>query len=387
MPDTADTDTAVARARSQQVGDILRRSAARAPDKTALVFRGRAESYAELDAAVTRAARGLRAGGVGRGARVAILSHNNRAFVVLRFALARLGAVTTPINFMLNAEDVAYILRHSGAGMLVAEDALCATAGEALDLAGRDLPRYAIPHAGEAVPEGWAPVAELLEGPEQGEEIWEDIGPDDPVQMMYTSGTESRPKGALLSSGALFAQWNSCISDGRMRADAIELHCLPLFHCAQLDCFLSPSLYLGATNILHERADPAEMLEAIETYGVTKLFCPPTMWIALLRHPDFDRRDLSSLEQGYYGASLMPVAVIEELARRLPKMALFNFYGQTEMAPVATVLGPEDQLRKLGSAGRPALNVETRVVDDSGSPLPAGEIGEIVHRSPHLILG
>src|SRR5690606_22589322 len=96
--------------------------------------------------------------------------------------------------------------------------------------------------------------------------------------------------------------------------------------------------------------DAAAMLETIAAEGVTKLFCPPTVWIALLRHPDFDRRDLSSLRQGYYGASIMPTAVIEELSRRLPAMRLYNFYGQTEMAPVATILRPEEQITKLGSA-------------------------------------
>jgi fatty-acyl-CoA synthase len=246
------------------------------------------------------------------------------------------------------------------------------------------MPRFAIPHAGVAVPAGWEGVDSLLEAAEAGE-VWHDVSGDDPIQMMYTSGTESRPKGALLSSAALYAQYVSCIVDGEMTADAVSLHCLPLFHCAQLDCFLSPDLYLGATSILHDKADPAEMLAAVEAHRVTKLFCPPTVWIALLRHPDFDKRDLSSLNAGYYGASIMPTAVIEELSRRLPEMRLFNFYGQTEMAPAATILKPQDQMRKLGSAGQPALNVETRVVDDADNPLPVGEVGEIVHRSPHLI--
>ncbi|MFC3612725.1 acyl-CoA synthetase [Lutimaribacter marinistellae] len=378
------TDQLIRRARSQQLGDLLRRSAMRMPTKTALVFRDQSDSFAELDAAVNRAANGLAERGVKKGDRVALFTHNNRTFVVLRFALARLGAVATPVNFMLTAPDVAYILSHSGACMIVAEDALCATADEALAITGTEIPRFAIPHAGVDAPEGWVPVAELLEHSDSSEP-WCDLAEDDPVQMMYTSGTESRPKGALLTSGALYAQYASCIIDGEMQADAVSLHCLPLFHCAQLDCFLSPDLYLGVTSILHDKADPAEMLEAIETHGVTKLFCPPTVWIALLRHPDFDKRDLSSLNVGYYGASIMPTAVIEELAQRLPQMRLFNFYGQTEMAPVATILKPEDQMRKLGSAGRPALNVETRVVDDEDNPVPVGEVGEIVHRSPHLI--
>ncbi len=379
-----DTDIQIRRARSQQLGDLLRRSAARLPDKTALVFREQSDSFAGLDAAVDRAANGLAARGIAKGDRVALFTHNNRAFVVLRFALARLGAVTTPVNFMLNAEDFAFILDHSGASMLIAEDGLCEIADAGLAGLGRDVPKFFIPHGGTAAPEGWEPVSEILDHAEGGA-VWTDLGPDDPVQMMYTSGTESRPKGALLTSGALYAQYTSCIVDGDMTADAISLHCLPLFHCAQLDCFLSPDLYLGATSILHDKADPAEMLAAVEAHGVTKLFCPPTVWIALLRHPDFDTRDLSSLNAGYYGASIMPTAVIEELAGRLPNMRLYNFYGQTEMAPIASILRPEDQMRKLGSAGRPALNVETRIVDDADQPVATGEVGEIVHRSPHLI--
>src|SRR5450830_938049 len=91
---------------------------------------------------------------------------------------------------------------------------------------------------------------------------------------------------------------------------------------------------------------------------------PPTVWIALLRSPQFSEARLASLAKGYYGASIMPVEVLKELARRLPRVQLWNLYGQTEIAPLATMLGPEDQLRKPGSCGRAVTNVETRVVDD-----------------------
>lgn len=110
------------------------------------------------------------------------------------------------------------------------------------------------------------------------------------------------------------------------------------------------------------------------------------MWISLLRHPDFESRDLSSLRKGYYGASPMPVEVPRELLRRLPDVRLWNFYGQTEMAPLATILRPHEQLERAGSAGRAAVNVDTMLVDD-GNPAPAGEVGEIVHRGPHAALG
>jgi fatty-acyl-CoA synthase len=110
-------------------------------------------------------------------------------------------------------------------------------------------------------------------------------------------------------------------------------------------------------------------------------------WIALLRAPQFDTTDLSQLRKGYYGASIMPVEVLKEIQRRLPNVRLWNLYGQTEIAPMATVLRPEDQLRKAGSAGKQALNVETRIVDDAMNDVAVGEIGEIVHRSPQLLMG
>lgn len=108
------------------------------------------------------------------------------------------------------------------------------------------------------------------------------------IQLTYTSGTESRPKGAALSSRSLVSQYLSCIVDGRMTSDDVEAHALPLYHGAQMHCFLTPDLYLGATSIVLDGPDPAVLLEIIEREQVTKLFCPPTVWISLLRHPDFD---------------------------------------------------------------------------------------------------
>ncbi|HSH92041.1 MAG TPA: AMP-binding protein, partial [Ramlibacter sp.] len=125
----------------------------------------------------------------------------------------------------------------------------------------------------------------------------------------------------------------------------------------------------------------------IAQHKVTSFFAPPTVWISLLRSPLFDTTDLSSLRKGYYGASIMPVEVLRELSTRLPKVRLWNLYGQTEIAPLATMLAPEDQLRKPGSCGRAVLNVETRVVDDAMLDVAPGVVGEIVHRSPHLMLG
>jgi fatty-acyl-CoA synthase len=377
----------VARARSQALGDLLRRSARRTPDKLALVAGGRRFTYAELDAAVNRVAAALAARDVQRGERLALLAHNGWEFAVVSFATARLGVVLVPINFMLSAREVAFIVGHSGAIGIVAEDALAPIAEEAFALAG-SVPRVRgwIPLAGAAAADGWEDVHDWALG---GEAVAPDVlvADDDPLRLMYTSGTESRPKGALLTSRSLIAQYTSCVIDGEMSPDDVDVHSLPLYHCAQLDCFLGPDVMLGATSIILPAPDPAAILRAIETEGATKLFAPPTVWIGLLRHPDFDTADLSTLRKGYYGASPMPVEVLRELTRRLPDVRLWNFYGQTEMAPLATILGPGDQVERAGSAGRPGLFVETKLVDDDGVEVAPGVIGEIVHRSPHATLG
>jgi fatty-acyl-CoA synthase len=390
VPFTPATAEAIARARQHTVGDLLRRTALRYPDKPAVVAGERRVSYAEFDAAVNRCAHALAARGLAKGERLALISHNSWQFAVLVFATARLGVVLVPVNFMLNAAEVGFILEHSGASGVVVEDALAATAEKAIGIAGLSGGVRGWIGLSGATPEGeWEDVDRWIDGrdgvPDGSPDVL--VADDDPLRLMYTSGTEARPKGVMLSSKSLISQYVSCIVDGGMSEDDVEVHTLPMYHCAQLDCFFSVDVHLGATSIILPGPEPARLLETIEREHVTKLFAPPTVWISLLRHPDFDTRDLSSLRKGYYGASAMPVEVLRELSRRLPDVRFWNFYGQTEMSPLATILRPHEQLPRAGSAGRAALNVETRVVDDFDQEVPPGTVGEIVHRSPHAALG
>lgn len=191
----------------------------------------------------------------------------------------------------------------------------------------------------------------------------------------------------MLTHKSIVSEYVSCIVSGEMAENDVCIHALPLYHSAQLHCFLGPSIYLGSSGIILESAKPDVILETVEKEKITQLFCPPTVWISLLRHPDFNKRDLSSLEKCYYGAAIMPMEVLKELSVRLPQARFFNFYGQTEVAPLATVLKPEDQMRKLGSAGKPSLNVQTKIVDENDVEVPRGVIGEIVHRTPHAMKG
>ena len=385
-PFTPETTASVALARQQALGDMLRRTAQRCPDKLAIVDGEHRVTFAEFDVAVNRCANALSAAGLAKGDRVALLSHNCWQFAVLVYATARLGAVLVPINFMLGAQEIAFILDHSGATAMIAEDALVPTAAQAITATGRELARGEIRLAGGPAADGWTDVDPWIDA---GDDTPPDVAvaDDDPLRLMYTSGTESRPKGVMLTSRSLAWQYVSCVIDGGMSADDIEVHTLPMYHCAQLDVFFAVDVYLGATSVILPGPDPAALLAAVERERASKLFCPPTVWISLLRHPDFDTRDLSSLRKGYYGASAMPVEVLKELMRRLPDVQFWNLYGQTEMSPLATLLHPDEQLPRAGSAGRPSLNVETRVVDEDGQDVPVGEVGEIVHRSPHAMLG
>src|SRR5690606_15691032 len=153
------------------------------------------------------------------------------------------------------------------------------------------------------------------------------------------------------------------------------------------DTLLGPGVYVGATNVITDKPTPENLLPMLARYRATLFFAPPSIWIALLRSGGFDQADLSSLSKGFYGAAIMPVEVLRELNRRRPNVRLWNYYGQTEIAPVATVLYPDEQIPRAGSAGRAALNVETRVVDDAMHDVSPGQVGEIVHRSPQLLLG
>ncbi|PPJ14439.1 acyl-CoA synthetase [Nocardia nova] len=380
------SDAEIDAARTQSLGDIPRRSAARTPEKVAIEHRDVRLTFREFDEIVDRVASALYACGLRKGETLAIMAHNCWQYPVLSFATARIGVVFVPINFMLNAHEIAYILGDCGARAFVVEDALVETANSALTLADDAVEvRVSVPLA-DAEHQGWRSFTEWTEG-EYAPAPIVPVGDDDPIRIMYTSGTESRPKGALHSSRTLMWQYMSCAVTGGMSDDDIEIHSLPLYHCAQMDNFLNPDLLLGATSVILDRPDPGAIIRAVTEAGATKLFCPPTVWISLLNHPDFSAEAMRTLRKGYYGASALPTEILHRMESQLPNLRLWNFYGQTEMGSLATALGPADQRSRPGSAGRAALNVHTRVVDETGAPVPAGRVGEIVHRSPHATLG
>lgn len=370
--------------RRQSLSAMLRRTALRHRDRPAIICGEVQWSYAEFDAMVDRLATGLAAMGTTKGDRVAILARNSHAYMVVRFAVARIGAILVPVNFMFKADEARYILDHSGAVMLFVDET---TAAVGLDAAPDTVKTIiGIPGEHTPTPSGGRIVDwQTMLGHTNDVDV--DVEGDDIAQIIYTSGTESRPKGAMLSHAAILWQYQSCIIDCEWTGDTVAVHAMPLFHCAQLDAMIGPALHVGAANIITANPAPDNLVPLLARHRANAFFAPPTIWISLLRSPLMDSCDLLHLAKGYYGASIMPVEILSELHRRLPHLRLWNLYGQTEIAPVATILFPEEHAAHGGSAGRPTLHVETRIVTSDMQDVAVGKIGEIVHRSPQLLSG
>lgn len=303
------------------IADMIRRSAYHYPDKAALVFGDRSLTYRELEAESNRVANALTSLGVEKYDRVAILAHNTIHHVLVWLGCCKIGAVYLAINYLLKDKDVSYCIDHSESRVFIVEDALYDLVAEVLD--GMKTVKTLIwsdDMAGQAPPDGrfrnfssWYP--EFPADPPDGI-----LRIEDPCQMTYTSGTESLPKGVIIGNQALMAQYMGAIIDGRYTADDINVNALPIYHCAQRDVFLNPIFWVGGTNILMA-PDIGQILKTIADHRATMFFAPPTVWIGMLRHPDFDRYDLSSLKKAYYGASIMPVEVLKEMLERLPVSA------------------------------------------------------------------
>lgn len=377
------------RVRRNTLGDLLKRTRERVPNKIAIAYKEARLTFSELDDLVNQTAHAFLADGMKTGDMIAVLSKNSLDFVIVNFALARIGAVMIPLNYMLTVQDIEYILNHAGvSGLLAAREYahVLDEAAHSLDIRFRYIMNESHNQNLPSELSNWQSLAAVRQN-QPAELVDFDLDDDSVAHILYTSGTESHPKGVMLTHKNIVSEYVSCIVSGEMSENDICIHALPLYHSAQLHCFLGPSIYLGSSGIILDGAKPDVILETVEKEKITQLFCPPTVWIALLRHPDFNKRNLSTLEKCYYGAAIMPMEVLKELSQRLPQARFFNFYGQTEVAPLATVLKPDDQLRKLGSAGKPSLNVQTKIVDENDAEVPRGVIGEIVHRTPHAMKG
>jgi fatty-acyl-CoA synthase len=350
-------------------------------DKPALIDGGRVTSYGTLRARVAGLAGGLARLGVERGDRVGVLSVNRSAYVELIFAAARLGAMVVPLNWRLTAGELAFLIQDSAPKVLVVDPGLGVLID---DLRAQPESRVVRRFAAFDDEGGALSWAESYEALTRSPERIPSGRFDDPLLIMYTSGTTGRPKGAVLTQGTQL--WNS-INIGtavHLTSADVTLNVLPMFHVGGIGLFTLPTLHHGAVAVLQRRFDPADAVRLIQTHRVTAMFGVPAIYLMLLQSPAFQQADLRATRFSCGGAPC-PTSIIEAFRDR--GLLFQQGYGLTETAPTCLIISAADAFRKAGSAGKAAIHAEVRVVDDNGRDVPPDGIGEVWTRGPNLFSG
>lgn len=377
------SDFQLEQSRRLVLGEMLARNARRTPSTVALVFGDDKLTFAEFDTRVNKLANALASRGIGHGDKVAVLMYNCFELLESYFACLKLGAAAVPVNFRLTAPEVAYILGNSHAKAVLTDAELTPVAVAAV---------ATVPAVGFV-----ATTGEIIEGSESYELLLAsgdgkapevEVVESDLAFVMYTSGTTGRPKGAMLTHQNLMSNTVNWVMEIEARSADIWLSGLPLFHIGGLNGVL-PFLYLGATSVITPSTnfDPLESLRLLERHKVTICYFVPTQWQQICSLPELGSVDTTVLRRALWGASQSPPSTLELLVKSFPSVGIVNAFGQTEMSSNTAFLKAEDAVRKIGSVGKPAINVEYRVVDADGNDVSPGDIGEIVYRGPTVMAG
>jgi acyl-CoA synthetase (AMP-forming)/AMP-acid ligase II len=358
------------------------------PHGCATVFGTRTRRWDEFVQRVARLASGLRSLGAARGDRVALLGPNSDRYLEFYAGVPWADAVVVPLNTRWSAPENIYALNDSGAHVLLIDEEFVpmasAITGEARSV------REVICMGEARVPAGMISYEHLIERSAPIPDAARTGG--DLAGIFYTGGTTGFPKGVMLTHGSLWASAAAGATLVPMAPDTATLHAAPMFHLAGFGGVMM-ALLTGARHVIIPRFDPGLVLESIERHKVATVLLVPTMIRMLMMHPNLPTTNLSSLRHLIYGASPMPEALLREAMRALPGCRFYQAYGQTELSPVATILGHEyhtfegSNAGKLASAGRVSPCCEVQVVDPGGSEVPRGTVGEIRVRGLNSMLG
>lgn len=361
---------------------MLTRNARKYPTKLAFKEGDCKFSYTEYNFRVNKLANALRGLGIGHGDKVAILLFNGIEIVDCYFALAKLGAVAVPVNFRFVGPEIVYVVNNSDSVAVIFDSGF----GKTIDSIKNQLLKVkhfvSVPLAGE-LPYAINYNEFLATG--SGEEPCVAVNDNDPAQIMYTSGTTGKPKGAVLSHKNQLSNALAVLVERHSSPDERFLCIPPLFHEAALALTLE-TVMIGGSTIIHKQFDPAAIAETIEKEQITTILLVPAMWNMLLQVPNLEKFNFSTLWLAITGAAILPQSLRKAISKVFPKVKLYDLFGQTEMGPVTTLLKPEDALRKTASVGKPIIGVEVRAVDETGQDVPVGQVGEIIYRSPGMLL-
>ena len=356
------------------LASIVTESAERHPDRTAVRLGERELTYAELDRESARFAALLSEGGMEPGDRVGVMLPNVPEFPIAYYGVLRAGGIVVPMNVLLKRREIAFYLGDSGAGILVAWHGFVEEARAAAEGAGAELVAVE-PEAFEKDLSGRDMVPGLA-----------DTGDSDTAVILYTSGTTGTPKGAELTHANLnMNRQISAATTTEVGEGDVVLGALPLFHSFGQTVSMNASLGEGACLTMLPRFDPADALETMQRDRVTHFQGVPTMYGALLHHPDREQFDTSCLRSCVSGGAPLPVEVLRGFEEAFGCIVLEG-YGLSETSPVACSNHPGME-RKPGSIGTPIEGVEMRIVDEDDNPLGPGEVGEIVIRGHNIMKG
>ncbi len=376
----------------ETLGENLRRTVERVPENDALVVphQGIRLTYEELWRETGRVARGLLGLGLEVGDRVGVWSPNRAEWVLLQYATARVGAILVNVNPAYKTEELRYALRQSGARLLFAAHGFRRTDYEAMIAEVRgDCPEL----EGVVILEaGWGELLELGEQTSEHELADREAGldPADAINIQYTSGTTGFPKGATLSHVNILN--NGFFVGEALGYDATDRVCIPVpfYHCFGMVLGnLACTTHGAAIVVPGEAFEPGRVLEVVEAEGCTSLYGVPTMFIAELDHPEFDRFDLSSLRTGIMAGSPCPEEVMRKVRQRMHMPEVTICYGMTETSPVSTQTATDDPLeRQVGTVGRVHPHLEVEIVDpESGETVGRETPGELCTRGYSVMIG
>jgi fatty-acyl-CoA synthase len=357
------------------VGSWIERRARIAPDRVALVGGDRSFTYAELAERVRRLANGLQRLGVGRGDRVAWLGPNHPAFLEALFACGLVGAALAPVNHRLAADGIRAVLADIDPSVLVQHAATDPAA--VANVVGQ---RIAVAGSIQGALEFEALVAESREDP-----VEVAVSMDDLCLLPHTSGTTGPPKGVMLTHANL--TWNviNFLTCADFREGDVTVAIAPFFRVGGTGVNVLPVLFLGGTVVVPGELGPAGILQVMDRHRVTVGFGNPDLLDALCRSKAWPQVDLSSVRFIVTGGAPVPERLLRAWLDR--GVLLLQGYGLSEAAPLALLLDPASALAKMGSAGRPPLLVDVRIVHPDGRVVGPGETGELVVRGPNVMAG
>jgi acyl-CoA synthetase (AMP-forming)/AMP-acid ligase II len=364
--------------RPQSVHAMLEGAVARHPHGTALICGDERVSYLELDDAVGRVAAGLRALGVGKGDRVAMALANSIEFVVVLFAVARLGAVSVPLNIRHQLAENRHILEDCAAKVAVHE-------GDLSDRVPSPGDPATLTHAIAVRRGGGPPLADLLGAlPVTRAEPVEE---EETATILYTSGTTGRPKGAMLTH---FSIAHSVLHYGfamGLTEEDRALLAVPMSHVTGLIALVDAMIHCAGTLVIMPAFKAPDFIDLAARHRITYSLIVPAMFNLCLLAPNFDDADLSAWRVSGYGGAIMPEATLERIAERLPNLKLLNCYGSTETTSPAAIMPPDETVARKESVGLTVPCGHILVMDADGWEVPCGQPGEIYIGGPMVVPG